>query len=92
MTPRQVEMLRLRALGLTNAAAAAELGISEQHFKNLLADVYRMFDAACLEDALRAVGWLQVPHTSAGLRAVRATEAAATDLVAAPPARREQAA
>ena len=65
LSPRQVEVLRLRALGLTNAAIAARLGISSRAVKSDLNGAYGRLDAACLPDALRAVGWLQVPGGSA---------------------------
>lgn len=62
ITPRQREALRHRALGLTNAATAAEMGIAETTLKETLKWAYRRLDASCLEDALRAVGWLTVPE------------------------------
>ena len=61
LTPRQTEVLRWRALGLTNRAIARELFISEYTVRNLLAEAFRRTHAACLVDVLRAVGWLRVP-------------------------------
>jgi len=61
LTPRQTEVLRWRALGLTNPAVADALGVSEFTVRTLIARAFRSTNAACLVDALRAVGWLQVP-------------------------------
>ena len=62
LTAAQTEVLRLRALGLTEDAISARLSISRYTARNHLNSAYLRLDAACLVDALRAVGWLQVPE------------------------------
>lgn len=61
LSPRQWEILRLRALGGTDESIGLSLGIRRQTVKNHLTVAYRKLSARCLADALRAVGWLQVP-------------------------------
>jgi DNA-binding NarL/FixJ family response regulator len=61
-TPRQIEILRLRAMGRTIRQVAIELDVAEQTVKNHLADAYRKMQVSCMQDAFRALGWLRVPE------------------------------
>lgn len=62
VTSRQAEILKLRALGYTSEYIGYRLGIQETTVKNITALAYRRLDANCLVDALRAIGWLEVPE------------------------------
>ena len=61
LTEDQWRCLRLAALGLTSEEIAKEIGRSRSVIRGHLERAYRRVDASCLVDALRAVGWLQVP-------------------------------
>jgi len=53
--------MRLRARGLTAAAAGHILGISEQTVKNHTSSIYSKLDADNLAAAMCAIGWVSIP-------------------------------
>lgn len=61
LTPRELDYLRLRALGMTREDVAREWGASMGTVLGTLTRVHRKLDVTNLVDALRVVGWLQVP-------------------------------
>lgn len=62
LTDRQWEVLRLRALGYTAQEIGGMLFVTESTVKNHLAYAYRKLEVRCIVDALRAIGWLEVPQ------------------------------
>jgi hypothetical protein len=96
LTPREVEVLAAYAVGGTQDAVAAALGISKQTVKNHLSYIYIKVGAACAIQAFRAVGWLTVPdafgiaalaydqRAAAARRSLRALRDAIDEALAAP--------
>jgi len=65
LTPRQLQLLRLVAQGMTNKEIAASLNLSPFTVKNHIRRVMRQVDAASRSDAvvlIRATGQLATPH------------------------------
>ena len=62
LTRRQLQVLRLFALGLPVRAAQEMLGISRPTMYRHTQDAYRKLGALCREDAYAALGWLRVPE------------------------------
>jgi DNA-binding NarL/FixJ family response regulator len=60
-TRRQLEVLRLRAMGRTIDEVAATLGSSRNTVTNQIGAAYAALNVSCLPDALRVLGWLRVP-------------------------------
>lgn len=75
LTPRQLEVLRMRAAGITQYDVARRLGISEQTVKNTSRDAYARLDVSGLAEAMNKLGWVQVDRKDIAmrLRAVRAS-------------------
>lgn len=61
LVPSELQVLRLRAMGLTNAEVAYERGISVQTVKNHQTNAYRRLGADSLVAALWALGWIVLP-------------------------------
>ena len=61
LSPRQLEVLRLAALGLTYAEQAKRLGLSPETVKNYHVRIHDATGCPSLVDVLRHVGWLVVP-------------------------------
>ena len=61
LTPREREILVLRAHGLTMDAIAYQLGVSVQTAKNQVTTAYRALGVSCLTEAYLALGWLTPP-------------------------------
>jgi DNA-binding NarL/FixJ family response regulator len=67
LTPRELEVLRLAARGLTNQAIGAELNISDRTVQGHLANVYAKLGVSTRTEAvLRAVklGWLTLDEVA----------------------------
>lgn len=64
LTDRQRQIVRLSALGATQAAVGADLGVSRWTVRNHLSEAYAQYDVTCLVDLLRAMGWLRVPDAA----------------------------
>jgi DNA-binding CsgD family transcriptional regulator len=62
LTPTEEIVLRRKAMGDQADQIAHQLGIASQTVKNHLGSIYAKTNSGCLVDALRAVGWLQVPE------------------------------
>lgn len=62
LSPRQRELVRLRAMGLTRKEAADVMGVKIRTVNAFTDETYRRTDARCLQDVLRAIGWLRVPE------------------------------
>jgi len=61
VSPAEYKALRLRAIGLTAAEAADQLGVSEQTVKNQSASAYQKLAVDNLASALVVLGWLRIP-------------------------------
>ena len=61
LTERQLEALKLRAMGLSVDEAAVRVGIHRSPFMKRIQGAYRKLGVEALVDALRALGWLRVP-------------------------------
>ena len=61
LTERQLELVRLRALGFTFKGAADWMGISMTTAKRELRTVHERLGATCDADIYRDLGWLVVP-------------------------------
>lgn len=59
LTPRELEVMRLRATGLSVREVADALGISVQTVKNHQTAVYAKAEAAGIVDFFYRVGWLR---------------------------------
>lgn len=64
LTPNEVRVLSAAATGAGAKAAAAELGMSYQTYKNVLTLVYAKLDVQSLVQAFAVLGWLHVPGTA----------------------------
>jgi DNA-binding NarL/FixJ family response regulator len=62
LTTRELEVLKLRASGYTNAEIAGRLFLVEQTVNNHVQTAYVRLRVHCLVDACRALGWLVVPE------------------------------
>lgn len=67
LTPRQVDVLRVAAKGLTQKAVGAELGISRQTVQNTMHEAYQRLGVETLVEALSVLGWLIVPQHVHGI-------------------------
>lgn len=76
LTRREEEVLRLRAQGAPIKAVAASLGISHQTAKNHCSHAFDKLGAACLADALGALGWIEVANQRKLLERLIAIEVA----------------
>ena len=61
LTPRQWQVLRLLALGLTFGEAAGRLSLSRETVKRHAQDIHASLRVSSTIEALGAVGWLVVP-------------------------------
>jgi len=66
LAPREYQLLRLRALGLTRRAAAAEMGLAYTTAMQYSASTNRKLGVQSVIDAFRVAGWLHVPRDRAG--------------------------
>lgn len=62
LTPREYEVLRLRATGATRRDVAARLGISEQTVANLSRMAFTRLDVPGMTEAMNALGWVSIPE------------------------------
>jgi DNA-binding CsgD family transcriptional regulator len=60
ISPREDQVLRLRATGMTNIRAANILGLSEQTVKNHMASVYAKLGVDNLVAAMWVKGWVRM--------------------------------
>lgn len=60
-TPRQLEVLRLLAQGLTDDEAARALGLSRQSVKNHKTELFRRMKVHSKVEAFIVMGWLRLP-------------------------------
>ncbi len=60
LTDRQLDVLRLRAKGMTNLEVAGRLGVSLQTVKNHQADIHERLKVESLVGAMNALGWVKV--------------------------------
>lgn len=60
LTSRQMEILKLRALGKPQKDVALHLGISEQTVKNVCTEIYRILEADCIVSAMNKLGWVRI--------------------------------
>lgn len=61
LSPRQYQVLRHYASGLTLAEVGREIGISEHYAKNLAREAYARLGVNSAFQAFLALGWLVVP-------------------------------
>ena len=61
LTERQLELVRLRALGFTFKAAADWMGVSMTTAKREMRHIHEALGATCDADIYRDLGWLVVP-------------------------------
>jgi DNA-binding NarL/FixJ family response regulator len=61
LSPRQSQIMRLRARGLTTKEIAHELGISVVTVKNNITFAYAKLGVENLAEFLLAMGWLRLP-------------------------------
>lgn len=75
MTPAELRVMRLVALGLTNKEIAAKLELSPRTVRTHLNNVYAKLGVNSRVQALNALGWVQIPgvddQTRATLKAMR---------------------
>lgn len=62
LTPRQRQVIALRASGLTIKETADRLTLSDAAIKNHSCAAYQRLAVENLTEALRALGWLTVPE------------------------------
>lgn len=60
LTPREDEILLMRAMDQSNDGIAAELGISPQTVKNHMASVYAKLDVGGIVGAMHRKGWVKI--------------------------------
>lgn len=77
LTPREYEVLRLRASGLPTKAVAHRLGSSEQTVKNQSVKAFAKLGVGGLVEAMNALGWVSVTDRAEHLRRTLALERAA---------------
>ena len=65
LTPRQIEILRLRAQGRLAKEVAGELGLSEVTVKNHATRAYERLNVETAIEAFLVLGWLRVPEEAA---------------------------
>ena len=61
-TPRQLEVLRLMASGMTQEQIAEAMVLAVQSVKNHKSEAYRRLGVANMTQAYLRLGWLQVPE------------------------------
>lgn len=62
LSPRELQILAMRARGVTQYAVGLELGITEQTVKHTMNRIYRKLEVDGLQAALVAIGWTVVPE------------------------------
>lgn len=67
LTPRQVDVLRLAARGLTYKAIASALGMAHGTVKRTIHEIHERLGAETLMESLSVVGWLVVPEHAHGI-------------------------
>lgn len=64
MTPRQLEVLTLRATGRLQKEVAADLGVSEETIKRLSHEAYDRLGVFGLVEAMNSLGWVRIEEKS----------------------------
>lgn len=59
LTPRELEVLRLRSDGLTIKAVAYQLGISSGTVKNICTHAYEKLGVFSFVEAMHELGWVR---------------------------------
>ncbi len=60
LTPTELRIMRIRALGHANIVVAHHLGISLQTVKNHQAKVHTKLDVTTLVEAMNVLGWVKL--------------------------------
>lgn len=60
ITPRQREILKMRATGKTMKAVAIELGLHENTIKNASCQAFERLDVPGLVEAMHVLGWVRL--------------------------------
>ncbi len=60
LTPRQLDVLRIRAMGMSNAQTAEALGMAVQTVKNHQSQAHTRLNVSDLVQAMNAMGWVKV--------------------------------
>jgi DNA-binding CsgD family transcriptional regulator len=68
VTERMLEVLRLRATGLSTMETAVRLGVSDQSVKNLSGEAFRRLEVDNIVEAFVALGWLNPDPEARELR------------------------
>lgn len=61
LTPREYQVVRLRAIGWTRDQITHELRISKNTVMDHMHNAYDKYGATCLVELLAELGWLNVP-------------------------------
>lgn len=65
LSPRQIELFRLLATGLTMRSAAAAMHVAINTAYNLRTEAFERLNVASLPEAWTVLGWLKVPEEAA---------------------------
>ena len=67
LAPRELQVIQLKALGMTNVGIAIKLDIGEQTVKNHVSNSYRKYEVTSLPELFIAMGWLRIPGIHQGI-------------------------